>query len=129
MSITELIASINDIQEQMVTLRSAAEEMLAAQKKQEEKEALEKERFKNVELAEKDFLMTRKEAAAFIGRTERTLDRLCSKFKIVRIEVDGDIRIRRSELLRYLGYDMSEQSGNAPQESVITQLRKRYLGS
>ena len=51
-------------------------------------EALEKERFKN---------------AAFIGRTERTLDRLCAKFKILRVEVDGDIRIRKSELLRYLG--------------------------
>ena len=130
MSISDLIDSINSIQAQMDTLRSAAEEILVAQRKQEEKEALEKERFKNVELADRDFLMTRKEAAAFIGRTERTLDRLCSKFKILRIEVDGDIRIRKSELLRYLGYDMSEdKEEGAPQESVITQLRKRYLGS
>ena len=48
-----------------------------------------------------DQLMTRKEAAAFICKTPRHLDRLCAENKITKEIVDGQIRIRKSSLMRY----------------------------
>ena len=53
-----------------------------------------------------DIFMTRKEAAAFLGKSERQLDRLCEKNIIRREETDGIIRIRKSELIRYQGVDI-----------------------
>ena len=53
-----------------------------------------------------DMLLTRKEAAGFIGKSLRQLDRLCESNKIHREEVDGAIRIRKSELIRYQGIDI-----------------------
>lgn len=53
-----------------------------------------------------DMLLTRKEAADFIGKSLRQLDRLCENNKIRREEVDGAIRIRKSELIRYQGIDI-----------------------
>lgn len=50
-----------------------------------------------------DMLMSRKEAAQFIGRSLRQLDRLCDECKIRRERVDGAVRIRRSSLLRFKG--------------------------
>ena len=51
-----------------------------------------------------DYHMTRKEAAAFLGKSVRQLDRLCEKNIIRRETVDGNIRIRKAELLRYRGF-------------------------
>lgn len=53
-----------------------------------------------------DMLLTRKETAAFIGKSERQLDRLCENNRIHRETVDGQIRIRKSELIRYQGLDV-----------------------
>ncbi len=53
-----------------------------------------------------DMLLSRKEAAAFIGKSVRQLDRLCEKNVIRRVEEDGVIRIRKSELIRYQGIDI-----------------------
>lgn len=53
-----------------------------------------------------DMLLTRQEAARFLCRSERQLDRLCEKNVIRRETVDGHIRIRKSELIRYQGYDI-----------------------
>ena len=53
-----------------------------------------------------EYYMTRKEAADFIGKSVRQLDRLCGKNTIVREEIDGQIRIRKSELMRYKGYEL-----------------------
>lgn len=53
-----------------------------------------------------DMLLSRKEAAAFLGKSERQLDRLCEKNIIRRVEEDGIIRIRKSELIRYQGIDI-----------------------
>ena len=50
-----------------------------------------------------DFLMTRKEAAGFIGRSERQFDRLRAKGRIIPEIVDGKLLFWRSELLKYKG--------------------------
>lgn len=53
-----------------------------------------------------DMLLTRQEAARFLCKSERQLDRLCEKKVIRRETVDGHIRIRKSELIRYQGFDI-----------------------
>ena len=58
------------------------------------------------DLSNYDIFMTRKEAASFIGKSVRQLDRLCEKNVIRRVEEDGVIRIRKSELIRYQGIDI-----------------------
>jgi len=62
-----------------------------------------------------DILLTRKEAAEFIGRSIRQLDRLCDEHKIKREVRDGAIRIRRSELMMYKGLIVTSTS---PQEAL-----------
>ena len=126
MSINDLIDSINSIQAQMDTLRSAAEEILVAQRKREEKEALEKERFKNVELADRDFLMTRKEAAAYIGRTVQSLDRLCRELKIKKTYINGQPRIRKSDLLSFKGVEIvkvPKPDGRSELDNLISRFK------
>ena len=56
-----------------------------------------------------DVLMTRKEAAAFIGRTDRSIDRLCREHKIKKVFVNGQPRIRKSELLAFKGIEIVEE--------------------
>jgi hypothetical protein len=73
--------------------------------------------------AEIEVLMTRKEAAAFIGRSERQLDRLCSENKIHREYNDGEVRIRRSELLRFKGIITSR---NAYGDTEMEELLRKY---
>ncbi len=58
------------------------------------------------QLYEVDILMTRKEAANFIKKSVRQIDRLCTERKIKREYIDGAIRIRRSDLLRYKGVEI-----------------------
>lgn len=43
-----------------------------------------------------DVLMTRKEAADFIGRTVKSVDRLCRERKIRKVFVNGQPRIRKA---------------------------------
>lgn len=70
-----------------------------------------------------DTLFTRKEAAYFIGRSERTLDRLCEEKRIRRIMTKSGIRIRKSELLAFNGLDINEL--NAPEKgSIIGRLKQ-----
>ena len=56
-----------------------------------------------------DILMTRKEAADFIGRTVKSVDRLCRERKIRKVFVNGQPRIRKSELLLFKGIDIVEE--------------------
>lgn len=59
-----------------------------------------------------DVLMTRKEAAFFLGKSLRQLDRLCSEGHIRRCYTDrGAVRIRRSELLEYQGLEFTPLQG------------------
>lgn len=59
--------------------------------------------FEQKEVLTMDMLMTRKEAAAFIGRTVKTIDRLALEGKITKIYGYGQPRIRKSELLKFKG--------------------------
>ncbi len=54
-----------------------------------------------------DILMTRKEAAYFISKSVRQLDRLCAERKIMREYIDGAVRIRKSTLLKYKGIEIT----------------------
>lgn len=80
-----------------------------------------------------DVLYTRKEAAFFLGRTVRTVDRLCSEHRIHRLLTDDGIRIRKSELLAYKGYELKEKDTRFPDgnvsesESDLDRLRNKYL--
>ena len=56
-----------------------------------------------------DMLMTRKEAGAFIGRTDKSVDRLCRENKLTKVYVDGPPRIRKSELLAFKGVEIVEE--------------------
>ncbi len=56
-----------------------------------------------------DILMTRKEAADFIGRTVKSVDRLCRERKIRKVFINGQPRIRKSELLLFKGIDIVEE--------------------
>lgn len=59
-----------------------------------------------------DVLMTRKEAAYFLGKSLRQIDRLCSEGQIRRCYTDrGAVRIRRSELLEYQGLELTPLQG------------------
>ncbi len=73
-----------------------------------------------------DQLMTRKEAAAFICKTPRHLDRLCSENKIAKEIVDGQIRIRKSSLMKYMGIIITEEKHPETMselEQIISQLK------
>lgn len=48
-------------------------------------------------------MMTRKEAAFFLEKSLRTVDRLCYEGKLKRVYVDGSIRIPKSSLMAYRG--------------------------
>ncbi len=68
-----------------------------------------------------EILMTRKEAAAFIGRSLRDLDRLCASYKIQK-EVDkitGNVRIKRSSLLRFQGIIPADMEGKSDFDALI----------
>lgn len=52
-----------------------------------------------------DLLLTRKEAAAFLCCTERHIDRMCKKGRIKKELVNGQVRLRKSECVKYLGLD------------------------
>ncbi len=77
------------------------------------------------ELYQLDVLMSRKEAANYIGRSIRQLDRLCEERKIRREIVDGVVRIRRSTLVRFKGVGFEKQKQN--EVSEISQIINKYL--
>ena len=69
--------------------------------------------------------MTRKEAAFFLGKSLRQLDRLCSEGQIRCCYTDrGAVRIRRSELLEYQWLELTplqskRQEGLSELEKII----------
>ena len=54
-------------------------------------------------------LMTRTAAAHFLGRTVQSIDRLVREGKLHKEYVNGESRLRKSELLRHIGYDFSPE--------------------
>ncbi len=70
-----------------------------------------------------EFMMTRKEAAAFIGRSVRQLDRLCESYKIKKEIVDGSVRIRRSSLLRFKGIIPDDTERKSDFETLINKYK------
>ena len=71
-----------------------------------------------------DFMMTRIEAANFIGKSARQFDRMRVAGYIKEEHVNGRIMFRRSELLRYKG--LENNIGGAP-GSTLEELRQRFL--
>lgn len=68
---------------------------------------------------EGEFMMTRKEAASFIGRSERQLDRLCKEYKIKKETVDGSVRIRKSSLLRFKGFIIEDEKPQSAFDALV----------
>jgi len=64
-----------------------------------------------------DRLLTRKEAAGMIGRTVQSLDRMVREGKLHKVYVNGVPRLRKSELLRHLGYDF-DPMGQKPRSEL-----------
>ena len=64
-----------------------------------------------------DRLLTRKEAAGMIGRTLQSLDRMVREGKLHKVYVNGVPRLRKSELLRHLGYDF-DPMGQKPRSEL-----------
>ncbi|MGM9587476.1 MAG: helix-turn-helix domain-containing protein [Candidatus Limivicinus sp.] len=65
-----------------------------------------------------DVLMTRKEAAYFLGKSLRQIDRLCSEGRLRRCYTDrGGVRIRKSDLLEFQGLELTPMSSVKPSES------------
>lgn len=78
------------------------------------------------QLYEVDILMTRKEAAHFIKKSERQLDRLCAERKIKREYIDGAVRIRKSDLLRYMGLEVLPVSEKCDAKSEFERIMEKY---
>ncbi len=81
---------------------------------------------KTGKLYEVDVLMTRKEAAHFIHRTERQLDRLCAERKIKREYIDGAIRIRKSSLLKFMGLEVTPLADRQKPKSEFERILEKY---
>ena len=77
-------------------------------------------------LYEVDILMTRKEAAYFINKSTRQLDRLCDERKIKREYIDGAVRIRRSSLLEYLGVEVRPLASKTKPMSEFDRIFNKY---
>ncbi len=73
-----------------------------------------------------DMLMTRKEAASFLKKSVRQIDRLCMKRILKREYIDGAVRIRRSDLLRYKGLDIVPLSEKDITKSEFEQILEKY---
>lgn len=53
-------------------------------------------------------LMTRQEAADFIGESVRQFDRDCQRYGIEKLHTVGGIRVRKSEVMRHMGLPIDE---------------------
>lgn len=53
-------------------------------------------------------LMTRQEAADFVGESVRQLDRDCLRYGIEKLHTMGGIRIRKSDIMRHMGLPIDE---------------------
>lgn len=53
-------------------------------------------------------LMTRQEAADFIGESVRQFDRDCQRYGIEKLHTVGGIRVRKSEIMRHMGLPIDE---------------------
>ena len=73
-----------------------------------------------------DVYMTRKEAASFLGKSERQLDRLWEKGQIKRFTVDGQIRFRKSNLLAYKGIVVEEKEKMEKTASELSVIISRF---
>lgn len=78
------------------------------------------------QLYEVDVLMTRKEAAHFIHKSERQLDRLCAERKIKREYIDGAVRIRKNSLLRYMGLEILPVTQMGDAKSEFERIMEKY---
>ena len=78
------------------------------------------------QLYEVDVLMTRKEAAHFIHKSERQLDRLCAERKIKREYIDGAVRIRKNSLLRYMGPEILPVTQMGDAKSEFERIMEKY---
>ncbi len=78
------------------------------------------------QLYEVDILMTRKEAAYFIHKSVRQIDRLCAERQITRVYIAGAVRIRKSDLLRYKGLDIVPISEKGITKSEFEQILEKY---
>ena len=67
-----------------------------------------------------DVLMTRQEAADYIGRTDKSVDRLCRENKLKKVYVNGQPRIPKSELLKFKGIVVVKE----PKEGTVSELDK-----
>lgn len=73
-----------------------------------------------------DILMTRKEAAAYIGRTVQSLDRLCRELKIKKTYINGQPRIRKSDLLSFKGIEIVKTPKPDSSRSELENLISRF---
>ncbi len=78
------------------------------------------------QLYEVDILMTRKEAAYFIHKSVRQIDRLCAERKIKRVYIDGAVRIRKSDLLRYKGLEIKPLAEGCDVKSEFDRIIEKY---
>ena len=76
-----------------------------------------------------DLLMTRHEAAAFIGRTVTSLDRMCREGKLTKTYLQGQPRIRKSELLKFKGVVFVEfrEAGETDLDSILKRYRPEII--
>lgn len=65
-----------------------------------------------------DIMMSRKEAAAFVGKSTRQLDRLSEQGRLHRENVDGHLRFRLRELLDAKGVKFNIPDQPAPRSEL-----------
>ncbi len=77
-------------------------------------------------LYELSVLMTRKEAAHFIKKSLRQFDRLCAEHKIKRVYIDGTVRFRKGDLLKYMGIELIALSEGEKPKSEFDRILEKF---
>lgn len=76
-----------------------------------------------------DILLTRQEAADLMKKSLRQLDRDCIRYDIPKEHVNGGIRIRKSEILKFMGVFPDPKPVNDPpriRESEFDRIRNGH---
>lgn len=68
-----------------------------------------------------EVFLTRQEAADFICKSLRQLDRDCARYGIPKVHVNGGIRIRKSDLLKHMGLlgTSNEEDGLSERDRIF----------
>lgn len=72
-----------------------------------------------------DMMLTRKEAAYYLGRSTRQIDRLCEENKLVKVVTNSGVRIPKSSVRAFMGLIVTPKAKERQSEHA-TEFMKIY---